>query len=371
MKIKLIIIITIIIIAYFIYKIIKHVTSVGNSAQKELIIPASTFLKPGGTTNECSYSIWFIIDNWTNGEKILFQKQTLVDTPVNTNVVVYYEIIVNYDTGETGTNNPVGNTGTTGITGTTGTTGYTYMEPTVTYEFKVSFDNYVNNLNIFLPELNSHYKKSSDCKITKELLDETGANNLSIDDCKKKCSEYSSFDSCNSFSYESLPEQPIKDVSFKFDTDGNFEGNDGYGILMDNQETFGKCYLYASSPSMPNHCFPGMTGTDVPYSVYDWDDFIYSNNIVSYVKENCSVTIPIQKWTSLIIIIKNKTMEIYLNGMLVKQCSLMKEISLNDNLANFIITPNRHGFNGSTMKFEYWNKCLTTSEITKLSKKLS
>ena len=123
---------------------------------------------------------------------------------------------------------------------------------------------------------------------------------------------------------------------------------------------------------MPKNCFSGMTGKVSPYPVYDWGDFIYSNGFVSYVKEKCSIPIPLQKWTNLIITIKSKIMEIYINGKLVKSCPLTKNIdNQKDSSGIFTITPNGYGFNGSTMKFNYWEKCLTSSEISNLSKKVS
>lgn len=357
-----IIIIAIIIIVFFVYKIIRHLLIKGNSAQTETNIAASTFLKKGGTVNECSYSIWFIIDNWTNGEKILFNKKSRneIDTQGMTSVETY-----DYDTG------------------TTGSTSWYYDIPvSITRElnFEVSFDDYVNNMNIFLPELNNNYKKSNDCKITQELLEGTtglsGTIGSSEDDCRNKCSGYNDeYNTCNSFSYETY-QKPISTdpIEFIF-KDGEFEGNQGYNGIMgygDSTETLTKCNLYSSAPVMPKNCFSGMTGKTNPYSVYDWEDFVYSNNITSYAKENCSLPIPIQKWTSLIITIKNLSMDIYINGKLSKQCSLTREIDIsNDSSANFTITPFGYGFNGSTMNFTYWNKCLTTSEISNLSKKVS
>ena len=354
---KWVIIVSLIIFVFIIYKIIKHVAlSSGNSAQKEIKTPVGSFLKPGGTNDECSYSVWFIIDEWTNNEKTLFTKTI---------------------SGETGSYNPVGTTGETG--GVTGTYDFKLL-------FEVAFDKYVNNLNIFLPELNNSYKKSNNCKITNELLKETES---SLKDCRTFCSEYNNdFKTCNSFTFiggsgstGSTGVPPTmngyqSNIYFgaEFNNGVNFEGNQAYDEAMGDSATdsLGKCYLYSSSPVIPKNCFSGMTGKVAPYSVYDWEDFIYSNGIASYVKEKCSIPIPIQKWTNLIITIKKLIMEIYINGKLVKQCYLTSYIdNEKDNSAIFTITPSDYGFNGSTRNFNYWNKCLTSSEIYNLSKKVS
>jgi len=357
-------------IVFVIYKIIKRVVATsGNSAQSEIKKPISEFLQKGGTNDECSYSIWFIIDEWTNNEKKLFTKTSSIDVKKHQEVETYY--IENYTTGETGLYNPVGTYGTTG--GVTGTYDFVYDDMEYFLNFEVSFDNYVNNMNIFLPELNNSYSASNNCKINGEMLGDTGYTGT-FDNCKTMCSNYNfGFNTCNSFTYSSGASEASGSVYFAADFDNgvNFEGNQPYDYVM-GYDTLGKCYLYSSSPVMPKNCFSGMTGKVSPYPVYDWGDFIYSNGFVSYVKEKCSIPIPLQKWTNLIITIKSKIMEIYINGKLVKSCPLTKNIdNQKDSSGIFTITPNGYGFNGSTMKFNYWEKCLTSSEISNLSKKVS
>ena len=362
-------------IVFVLYKIIKRVAvTSGNSAQSEIKKPISDFLQKGGTNDECSYSIWFIINEWTDNEKKLFTKTSSVDIEKHQEVETYY--IKNYSTGETGLYNPVGATGVTG--GVTGTYDFVYYDKEWSLGFEVSFDNYVNNMNIFLPELNNSYNISNNCKVNGELL---GGYTGTFENCKTMCSNYNSdFKTCNSFTYSNGSTGATgstgasgASVYFAADLDNgvNFEGNQPYDDVM-GYNLEGKCYLYSSSPVMPKNCFSGMTGKVSPYPVYDWGDFIYSNGFVSYVKEKCSVPIPLQKWTNLIITIKSTIMEIYINGKLVKSCPLTKNIN-NQTYSSgiFTITPNGYGFNGSTRNFNYWEKCLTSSEISNLAKKVS
>jgi hypothetical protein len=275
-------------------------------------------------------------------------------------------------------------------------------------DFIVSFDDYINNINIFLPELKSEYKKSASCLITTPQLDEFYGTEK---ECQDKCSQFNKGGTCNSFSFWSgfndtgdtgasgttgatgasgttgtSPSVGSKGPSgagtwsqsgiswgAQYTEDGTiFTGNEEYDVFMGSEGVTGKCYLYSSSPSMPKNCFIGEnTKEEKPYSVYDWNDFIYSNNIASYTKDKCSIPIPIQKWTSLIITIKGLVMEIYINGKLVESFSLTKDIdNSNDANAKFIITPEGFGFDGSTLDFNYWNKCLSSQEISNLSKKV-
>jgi hypothetical protein len=350
--IAIIVVLIIVVVFYLYHKIKEYLTTKQSSS--EITLEVSNVLKKNGTTNEtiskCSYSIWFIVDEWTNNNKILFEK--ISENKENL--------------------------------------------------FEVYFDDYINKLNIFLPELNSYYKKSSNCEITKdriiitdEILGVSGATGTTegavevingIYDCMNICSSYSYGSNCNSFSYqeyvsgvsgssESSGPSDSQNPNIKWDfVNGEIKGNSEYYAFMEDEpkKPTGICYLYSSSPEMPQNCFSGQkTETEKPYSVYDWDDFIYSNNIVSYKKEECSFYIPLQKWTSLIITIDDLIMEIYINGKIVKNCSLTKKIDNSRDITNkFIISPTNYNFKGSTMGFNYWNKCLSSSEIFHLSKKV-
>ena len=83
------------------------------------------------------------------------------------------------------------------------------------------------------------------------------------------------------------------------------------------------------------------TGTDSP-----------STNAKSVV-HTCNVAnVPIQKWVNLLVSVYGRTMDVYIDGKLVKTC-LLPGIAMIDSNANVYITPNG-GFNGWTSKFQYW-----------------
>lgn len=68
---------------------------------------------------------------------------------------------------------------------------------------------------------------------------------------------------------------------------------------------------------------------------------------------HCAVpNVPIQKWVNLLISVYGRTLDVYLDGKLVKTCVLPGVAKINDN-ANVYVTPNG-GFSGWTAKFQYY-----------------
>lgn len=68
---------------------------------------------------------------------------------------------------------------------------------------------------------------------------------------------------------------------------------------------------------------------------------------------SCKVAnVPIQKWVNLIISVYGRSLDIYIDGKLVKTCVLPGLANINSN-ANVYITPNG-GFAGWTSKFQYY-----------------
>jgi len=71
------------------------------------------------------------------------------------------------------------------------------------------------------------------------------------------------------------------------------------------------------------------------------------------VVHTCTVAnIPIQKWVNLIVSVYGRTMDIYIDGKLVRTCLLPGVASINNN-ANVYVTP-AGGFNGWTAKLQYF-----------------
>jgi len=87
-------------------------------------------------------------------------------------------------------------------------------------------------------------------------------------------------------------------------------------------------------------CFPGL----------DQEPTTPGGNTVVHT---CTVAnIPIQKWVNLIVSVYGRTMDIYIDGKLVRTCLLPGVASINNN-SNVYVTP-AGGFNGWTAKLQYY-----------------
>jgi hypothetical protein len=79
------------------------------------------------------------------------------------------------------------------------------------------------------------------------------------------------------------------------------------------------------------------------------------------VVHTCSIAnVPIQKWVNLIISVYGRTMDLYIDGKLVRTCLLPGIASINNN-ANIYVTP-AGGFNGLTSKLQYYPNSLNPQE---------
>jgi hypothetical protein len=81
----------------------------------------------------------------------------------------------------------------------------------------------------------------------------------------------------------------------------------------------------------------------------------YSNNkSKKSIIHTCNVqNFPLQRWVNLIISLYGRTLDVYIDGKLVRTCVLPGVAKINKN-ANIVVTPNG-GFSGFTTNFQYWN----------------
>ena len=101
-------------------------------------------------------------------------------------------------------------------------------------------------------------------------------------------------------------------------------------------------------------CFPG---TD---SAPDSSNPVASGN--NYVVHNCSVAnVPIQRWVNLVLSVYGRTMDLYIDGKLVRTCLLPGTANVNNN-ADVFVTP-MGGFDGFTSKFQYYPNSLNPQEV--------
>ena len=79
------------------------------------------------------------------------------------------------------------------------------------------------------------------------------------------------------------------------------------------------------------------------------------------VVHNCMVSnIPIQRWVNLILSVYGRTMDLYIDGKLVRTCLLPGIANINNN-ANIYVTP-KGGFNGWTSNLQYYSNSLNPQE---------
>ena len=80
------------------------------------------------------------------------------------------------------------------------------------------------------------------------------------------------------------------------------------------------------------------------------------------VLHTCSVTnIPIQKWVNLTLSVYGRSMDLYIDGKLVRTCLLPGVANVNNN-SNVHVTP-AGGFDGWTSKFQYFPNSLNPQEV--------
>jgi hypothetical protein len=79
------------------------------------------------------------------------------------------------------------------------------------------------------------------------------------------------------------------------------------------------------------------------------------------VVHTCSVAnVPIQKWVNLIVSVYGRSMDLYIDGKLVRTCLLPGVASVN-NASNIYVTP-KGGFDGWTSKLEYYPNSLNPQD---------
>lgn len=93
---------------------------------------------------------------------------------------------------------------------------------------------------------------------------------------------------------------------------------------------------------------PTQNNINVSLTVYP------SSSSSSEIIHSCGVhNIPIQKWVNLSISVYNRSLDIYIDGKLVRTC-MLPGVPKIDNSSNVLVTPGG-GFSGFTTKLQYWD----------------
>jgi len=122
-----------------------------------------------------------------------------------------------------------------------------------------------------------------------------------------------------------------------------------YGRMGASTDTTGPCPAVILGPIANN--------IDVALTVYPGVDTVPDTTNTKKDKDsmthNCSIpNVPIQSWVNLLISVYGRTLDVYLDGKLVKTCVLPGVAKINND-SNIYVTPNG-GFSGWTSKFQYY-----------------
>jgi hypothetical protein len=87
----------------------------------------------------------------------------------------------------------------------------------------------------------------------------------------------------------------------------------------------------------------------------------------NHVIHNCTISnFPIQKWVNLIVSLYGRTLDVYLDGKLVRTCVLPGVAKVNKN-SDIFITP-KGGFSGMTSNIKYWSDATNPQEAYEIYK---
>jgi len=95
-------------------------------------------------------------------------------------------------------------------------------------------------------------------------------------------------------------------------------------------------------------CYPG---ADTVPTITGGKSVVHTCNIAN---------VPIQKWVNLTLSVYGRTLDVYIDGKLVRTC-LMPGIAMINTNSDIYITP-KGGFNGWTSKLQYWSNALNPQE---------
>lgn len=107
------------------------------------------------------------------------------------------------------------------------------------------------------------------------------------------------------------------------------------------------------------------TQNDLIFKIATYDP---SDNNMIIIPFECGVSnIPIQKWVNIIVSVYNKSLDIYINGKLVKTC-VMTNVPKYFKGTGVTLT-NNNGFSGYTSKFKYISEPMDPQEAWNIYKK--
>jgi hypothetical protein len=265
------------------------------------------------TTEQCTYSIWFYVNDWANNygeEKCIFRCSSNADDAGDLNVYL--------------------GTTTNDLTIQIKTTG----------EEKYN-ENYKGYYATTGPENDCDVGQLSDTITSCNKTFTSGEPTSNYDSFVQ--GECNKMNYCNAYSYyiptgdTPIKENPTINPSFHS------------GIQSDNAKNTFAYQLFTTRQS------PITITTTSGYGSKSTGK--YTNCVIEDVE--------LQKWINLVFSINTNSIDVYINGEMIKS-QILNGIASISNSNKVFISPNGKGFNGWNSKFEYWTHYMNPREVKKI-----
>ena len=287
-------------------------------ADTQQVVDASTLGNVTGTTNNCTYSIWIYINDWSvnyGEEKIIFQRSPSLTEPADLTVSLGpYESTLSI---------------TTSILGEA-VSGYKYLNGT------------------YIHASNGWYLADG-------------------------CSGSTPPEICSSYPYPTDPANNLYFMGW-----GNASGMSGNTIKIKKtcdtscNETK-NCVGYSYVANYDNCVLLGTLNDKPPlYNMVNssaGEGYLAAEKASPSSSHTCIVpNIEIQKWVNITFSASTNNIDIYIDGKLVQSCDLAGEINIS-NTNNVYISPNGKGFNGWNSRFRFFPKYINPNQAMDIYRK--
>lgn len=128
----------------------------------------------------------------------------------------------------------------------------------------------------------------------------------------------------------------------------------------DNDEKGTWCYPRS------NESISGKTTTKEYCDLKDWKEgppvnpYINNKNDLSTRAKCDIINIPLQRWVHIVLVMHNRTLDVYLNGKLARSCTYENIPKYNDGDIHYLMDG---GFKGEIGQFRYFNRALDATEV--------
>lgn len=199
---------------------------------------------------------------------------------------------------------------------------------------KIYFDPYENNINVAINTYNLQAAPASTTSTTTSSTTSVGATGPVIEALTTMDSTFQSdFGTTPSYTSASI-EDAMK-----------VRANSVYAYL-DNLDEYNNRNFDSSNT------YQGITGATGSAGQNTSSNSAYACKINNF---------PLQRWVSLVVSLNNRTLDLYLNGKLVRTC-ILPATAIIDSTASVVLTPDG-GFKGWTSNTQYFSKALNPHEV--------